>query len=334
MPAPFTLSVMTDLRPGLAAPDWRRHYAEFLDEVRLADRLGYRTIRIPESHGHDDGMMPDPLTALAAVAAVTRSIRLMTYAIPLALHRPREIVEQAAIVDLLSDGRVELGVGAGGPSDQFEAFGVSMSDRGKVAELAIPQIRRGLSSGFLDDGLDGRPIPVSPPPANRNVPIYYGGLSAAAVDRAVRLADGTIPYDYVEPDKRLPEFYGELLHPTLERHGRSLDDFFFSVGVGLWVTDDPDRDWHELIEPALAYRQRKYLEWAGSEDRLEGMTSHALRAGILIGTASDVADRLTAIRLDAPWHDLAFWYRLPGVPHAAAMEHLERVVGDLIPRLR
>lgn len=333
MAAPFTLSVMSDLRPGPTATDWRRHYAEFLEEARTADALGYRTIRIPESHGHDDGMMPDPLTVLAAVAPLTRTIRLMTYAIPLALHRPREIVEQAAIVDLLSGGRVELGVGAGGPSDQFEAFGVSMRGRGRIAEDAIPQLRRGFAEGLLDDGHDGRAIPVSPPPVTRTIPIYYGGLTATAVDRAVRLADGTIPYDYIEPDRRLPAFYADLLRPTLERYGRTLDAFFFSVGVVLWVTEDPDRDWHEVIEPALAYRQRKYLEWAGSEDRLEGMTSQASRHGILLGTADDVARRLVEIHRQAPWHDLAFWYRLPGVPHPAAMDHLDRVMTQLVPRL-
>lgn len=331
---PFTLSVMTDLRPGVVDPDWQRHYEQFLDEARLIDELGFRTIRVPETHGHDDGMMPAPLTVLAAAAAVTDAVKLMTYIIPLILHRPREIVEQAAIVDLISGGRLELGVGAGGASDQFEAYGVTTSNRGAAAEAAISLIRAGLDTGLIADGADGRGLPVSPPPAQSRVPIYYGGLTDAAVDRAVRLADGCLPYDYIDPEANVSAFYHDRLMPALARHGRSRTDFFCGVGVALWVADDPERDWATVIEPAMAYRQRKYLEWAaGEEAKLEGMTSQAERNGVIIGTPEDVARRVLDFHGRVPFDDLAFWYRLPGVGHEQAVAHLERVTRVLVPLL-
>jgi len=329
----FTLSIMTDMRPGPGCEDWVTHYDQCLEEIRFADSLGFRTVRIPESHGHDDGMAAAPLTVLAAVAAVTNTLRLMTYAIPLALHNPRMIAEQAAVVDLLSSGRLELGVGAGGRTAQFDVFGVSPSTRGRRAENALRALRTALTTGVLHDGKDGQPVPISPRPAQDNLPIYYGGLSSPAVHRAVRMADGCLPYDYIAPERNLPAFYAEKLIPALQHSGRDLSSFFFGVGVVLWATDDPERAWDTTIQPALAYRQQKYLEWSGHEDALEGMTSKALRQGVLVGTPEDLARRLRATHERAPWHDLAFWHRLPGVPHEDAMEHLELTSRRLIPLL-
>lgn len=331
---PFTISVMTDLRPGPGNTDWTRYYGEFVQEATAIDQLGYRTIRVPESHGHDDGMMPAPFVALAGISGVTQRVKLMTYVVPVPLHRSREIVEPASVLDLMSGGRLELGLGAGGPSDQFQALGVDPKMRGTLTESRLIEIRAGLDSGLLPDGPDGSSLPVSPPPSGR-VPIYYGGLSKAAIDRAVRLTDGCLPYDYIDPDANIPAFYNEQLLPALSTHNRSLESMFVGVGLVLWVSEDPDRDWDLILQPALEYRQAKYLEWAkGQEGGLQGMTSKALRQGVVLGTPDQVAERLRAMHAQAPFNDVAFWYRLPGVSHEDAMGNLERVMSELPPRLQ
>src|SRR6202044_3351630 len=76
--SPFALSVKTDLRPGVPSPDYPRHYAEVLEEVRLADQLGYRGVWTTEHHGQDDGYLAAQFPALAAFAAVTSRLRLGT----------------------------------------------------------------------------------------------------------------------------------------------------------------------------------------------------------------------------------------------------------------
>jgi alkanesulfonate monooxygenase SsuD/methylene tetrahydromethanopterin reductase-like flavin-dependent oxidoreductase (luciferase family) len=257
----------------------------------------------------------------------------MPYTIGLPLRQWREVVEQACFVDVLSGGRLELGVAVGDTPLQFEIFRVSMRDRARLTEAAIPFIRTGLVEGSLPDGLNGERVPVSPRPVQESVPIYVGGLAPPAVDRAVRLGDGCLLYDYVEPESVAPRFMEEVLGPALERHGRSLDNFFFGACFIVWVTDDPDRDWATIIEPALAWRQQGYLEMARSESKMRGMTSKALRAGIIIDTPEGAAKRLMATWQRAPWNDLALWHRLPGVTHETAMEHLERVAKKLMPLL-
>ena len=112
-PAPargFRLSIISDLRPKPGTMPSQRDYEEFLAEVALADALGYRAVRLIESHGHADGMLASPLTLLAGVAPITTRLRLTTYILPLPLYRWRRVIEDATIVDLVSGGRVELGV--------------------------------------------------------------------------------------------------------------------------------------------------------------------------------------------------------------------------------
>src|ERR1700745_3077475 len=104
---PMRVGLQLDLRnPPQWHKPWREFYAEAIDMVIEAERLGIDVIRIPEHHLWDDGYIPQPLTFLAALAARTTRIRLMTGISILPLHSPVEIAEQAALIDCISGGRV------------------------------------------------------------------------------------------------------------------------------------------------------------------------------------------------------------------------------------
>jgi hypothetical protein len=94
------------------------------------------------------------------------------------------------------------------------------------------------------------------------------------------------------------------------------------------LSDDPERDWHELYLPAFTYQQAKYTEWGGGDPagaEPERMEDH------FVGTPEDVAPRLVATWRRAPWHDVGFFFRPPGIPHERAMEQLELVQTRLLP---
>lgn len=328
---PFALSVWTDVRPDPANRDWRRRYEELLAEARLADRLGFRGFWTTEQHGVDDGYLPAQLAALAGVATVTSRLRLLTNVLLLPLYQWRQVVEQAVVVDLLSGGRLELGVGLGEFTREFELFAVDRRQRGALMEQAIPFLRQGLVEGHLPDGPGGALVPVTPRPVQPRLPILVGGHAPAAVDRAVRLGDGCLPVGTQQPEENLPRFWEEVLRPALDRHGRPLSDFRVVTGVVLWVTEDPDRDWELLLKPALAYQQRRYAEWAG--DPAVRAVREVRREDAFIDTPEGVARRLLATWRRMPWHELGFWYRLPGIPHERALAHLELVAQRLVPLL-
>lgn len=328
------LSIWTDVRPDAGQRDGRRRYAELLDEVRLADSLPFRCFCTTEQHGVDDGYLPAQLPLIAGLGTVTSRIRFMTSALLLLFHPWRNVVEEAIVADLLSGGRLELGVAGGGFEREFELFGVDIKHRAKLMEEALPFVRMGLTQGRLPDGPDDSFLPVLPAPAQPRVPIYLGGLAAPVMDRAARLADGVIPYDFMRPDEHFPTLWRERLQPALRQHGRSLDDFRFILCTSLWAAEDPERDWEEFYRPALEYQFGKYAEWGSARDSGYA-TPQTLghRGNLLVDTPENIARRLLAIRSEAPYHEVVFWYRFPGISHERAAAHLELVANRVAPLL-
>jgi len=100
-----------------------------VDHLASADALGYDSIRVNEHHFHQyGGLMPAVTTMLAALAQRTSHVRLGTSVVGVPLHHPLEIAEQLAMVDLMSNGRVDLGVGRGFVSHDYEVMGVTYPD--------------------------------------------------------------------------------------------------------------------------------------------------------------------------------------------------------------
>jgi alkanesulfonate monooxygenase SsuD/methylene tetrahydromethanopterin reductase-like flavin-dependent oxidoreductase (luciferase family) len=129
----------------------------------------------------------EPLTTLAAAAAVTQRVRLVTAVLLAPLHSNSALLaKQAATIDRLSQGRLVLGLGVGSRQDDFETSGVDLHRRGRIFEAQLDNMRRiwsGESRGFA-----GR---VGPEPCQAGGPrVLIGGGSEAAVRRAARYADG------------------------------------------------------------------------------------------------------------------------------------------------
>lgn len=335
LPAP-AVGVWTDVRPEPGETDGRRRYGELLDEVRLIDQLPYRTFCTTEQHGVDDGYLPAQLTMIAGLATITHRVRFLTNALILPLHPYRQVVEQALVADLLSGGRLALGVAAGGYAREFEIFDVEMKRRGAIMEERIPLLRQGLSDGTLPDGPGGSALPVLPPPHQEHLPIYLGGHAPKVIDRAARFADGVLPVDFFDPDVAFGKMWEETIAPAMSRHQRTLDDFRLTINVHLLASEDPERDFETFFRDALEYQFGKYTEWAGDRSKvgIESESDHPwVRERMLIDTPAEIARRLLAIREQLPFHEVVFWYRIPRIGHERALENLERVAKEVIPLL-
>src|ERR671937_1525282 len=129
MPRPATFGTWTELRPGLGRQPDPGFYAERLEEAVLTDQLGLAAVWGSEHHAVEDGHLSQQLPFLAAVAARTGRIRVGTGVLLLPLHRPRDVAEQAGVVDLVSGGRLLLGLGNGYAGQEFDAFGVERAAR-------------------------------------------------------------------------------------------------------------------------------------------------------------------------------------------------------------
>jgi alkanesulfonate monooxygenase SsuD/methylene tetrahydromethanopterin reductase-like flavin-dependent oxidoreductase (luciferase family) len=104
-------------------------YRDHMEEAVLAEELGFDNVWASEHHFSPDQWNPSPFVFLAAVAARTSRIRLGTYVLLLPLRNPVQVAEDAAVLDNISAGRLDLPVGVGSAAGEFEAFGIPVNER-------------------------------------------------------------------------------------------------------------------------------------------------------------------------------------------------------------
>ena len=182
----FSMQTHKDL-PGLTHRDL---YRNTLENVKLAEDVGFHSAWLSEHHFLEDGYCSSPLTMAAAMAASTSSIRLGTGALILTLHNPVRIAEDAATVDLISNGRFDLGVAIGYRKEEFEGFNIPINYRPSRIEEGIEILRRSWGNEpFTFEGkrFSFENIDVTPKPVQQPIPIYIGAFEEPAIRRAGRL---------------------------------------------------------------------------------------------------------------------------------------------------
>ena len=176
-----------------------------LDAVQ-AERQGFDGWGAPEHHFMYDGFMPFPLQALAAGAAGTSKIRLVTAAMLLTLYDPLEAAEHAASLDVLSNGRVTLGLGMGYRPMEFDGLGTAKRTRGARLTEAMEVLRLATSQDeFSYEGkhYSYRQVALHPRPVQRPIDMWFcGGTSIQGARRAGRAGAGywlaNSPFDHTE----------------------------------------------------------------------------------------------------------------------------------------
>ena len=200
----LTSPIVTAL-PGFNS-EWERTagITELVAVAEAADRLGFDhltcsehvavPVAIAEQRG---GTYWDPLATLSYLAARTTRIRLVTQVLVLGYHHPLEIAKRFGTLDLLSGGRLVLGVGVGSIEEEFALLGAEWTARGAVADDALAAIRGSLGQRlpehagphFRYSGVVVEPHAVQP-----RVPLWIGGHTARSLRRARELGDGWMPF--------------------------------------------------------------------------------------------------------------------------------------------
>lgn len=211
--------------------------AEITRVAELADRLGFHFLTCSEHVAMPPGIpspqLPqgrgtrywDPLATLSWLAARTQNIRLLTNVLVLGYHHPLAIAKRYGTLDLMSGGRVTLGLGVGTAEEEFRTLGAAFEDRGPRADDAIRALRASLSQKepeYHGEFHDFAGLVVDPCAVQRRVPLWVGGHSRRALRRAVTLADGWLPG---APDT-------ETLRTMLADHPDRPDDFEVVSGLG------------------------------------------------------------------------------------------------------
>jgi alkanesulfonate monooxygenase SsuD/methylene tetrahydromethanopterin reductase-like flavin-dependent oxidoreductase (luciferase family) len=314
-------------------------YAEALELASLSEELGFDSVWVSEHHFVDDGYLPSLLPMCAAIAARTSRVEIGTGLLLAPLHDPFRLAEDAVVVDLISGGRLILGMGVGWREEEFEALGVPMAERGARMERAI-EVLRGAWAGELVGTPGGASAAVTPTPGRSGgPPIWIGGFAERPIRRAGRLADGFMATE-VTPDELAQQVV--WARDERERSGRDPADLAISLHTPVFPWNGPDA-W-ERVAPYVRYISWKYDDMEGARGRVgpplpapppSPEEEAALRDSVLFGPPKEVAERIRGFE-QAAGGDLHFVGRLyfPGMDLGVQREVMRLFAEEVAPLLR
>lgn len=229
-------------------------YAAASEMSAWAEQHGCVAAVLCEHHCADDGYLPSPLLLAAAIASRTERL-LLNLVIILPFYDVARLAEDMSVLDHISSGRASYVFGIGYRQEEFDHFGLSLADRGRLADEKLALLRRLLSGEEVVN--DGRRMKVTPRPRTPWGPTtMWGGASVAAARRAGRyglglLANGVVPgmkEAYEEACRRHGHEPGFLLLPERD------------TATNVFVADDVDAAWDE-IGRYLLHDAMSYAEW-------------------------------------------------------------------------
>ncbi len=318
--------------------DWTELYSSTLRFVREAERLGFDQVWLTEHHFADDGYCPALMPVAAAIAAQTSTIRIGTKVLLMPFHDPLRLAEDAAVVDVISGGRLELGFAAGYRLEEFSGFGIDRSERAVRTREGVAALGQALTGDTFS--FDGRfhhydSARVVPPPVQTPVPIWMGARSPLAIKRAAAMGYHLALADF---DEDLCVDDCRVYDEALVEHGRDPDAFRVVSVTSLFVDEDPERA-RAVAAPHIRYQQDQYQRWFGeASDRQSNPFVHDqsddLPSGCLVGTPEAVLESIRAARARFPFTDFSFWTLLPGMAVDTALSSLELFAERVLPGLR
>ncbi|MFC4595072.1 LLM class flavin-dependent oxidoreductase [Sphingobium tyrosinilyticum] len=227
-----------------------------IEQVEWADKRGFHRVELTEHHGTPDNVNPSPLIMAAAMASRTSTIRFQPSAIILPLHDPIRIAEDCIMVDIVSNGRLDVTLGLGYMPAEFAMFGISLKDRARIMDSKLEALGHALKRESFE--YEGRKIRVTPCPAQDGGPaLFIGGGVRAAAHRAARFGDGYYPMtyrdDYVAEYRRVCAELGKAPGRVINGNGVTV----------IHIAEDPEQAWAELAPYAL-YENNAYAANAAS----------------------------------------------------------------------
>jgi putative FMN-dependent luciferase-like monooxygenase len=327
---PLRLGFFTRL---LDRTDAAERYRLAMAQIVHAEACGFNSAWVAQHHFHEDeGGLPAPFVFLSQVAARTTHIRLGTGIVTLPLELPVRVAEDAAVLDLMCGGRLEVGVGPGGNLSAYRAFNLDSDAR---TRLLIQHHR------VLIDAWAGRPLPggdrLYPPNPGLVDRVWQATFSVDGARRAGASGDGlmlsrTQPRPEGKPSLSLADIQNPMIDAYLEalppdRAPRIL------ASRTVFVVDDRGDALH-LAEIGLAHQQRRYAVM-GRAGFVEGMSVHDQIAAmdIHIGTPDDVIASLRADSVLSRATDLTVQSHSIDPPHPFILRSIELVAETVAPAL-
>jgi alkanesulfonate monooxygenase SsuD/methylene tetrahydromethanopterin reductase-like flavin-dependent oxidoreductase (luciferase family) len=277
---------------------------------RWADEKGGLLVSLAEHHGSADGYLPSPLVLAAAIAACTSSLNIAINALIAPLHDPLRLAEDAAVVDLVSGGRLTVTIAGGYVQDEFDMFAADIHARPARVRETVATLKAAWTGEPFEHR--GRTVQVHPTPAQPGGPaVLLGGTSEGAARRAARIADGFVPTE--------PEYWDFYRDECLKLAKPDPGPGMTNTAAVVVLAEDPDAAWPQLA-PFFLHETNTYGAW---QARAEVDPSYRPMASIEDLRASG---RYRVLTPDAYAGELA-------TQGEAALEVMHPMVGGIPPDL-
>jgi alkanesulfonate monooxygenase SsuD/methylene tetrahydromethanopterin reductase-like flavin-dependent oxidoreductase (luciferase family) len=309
-------------------------YEELLTLARAIDDAGLDSAWVSEHHFADDGYLSGTMPTLGAIAAETESIELGTCIALAPLYDPVRLAEDAATVDLISDGRLTLGLSIGYRDVEFENFGVPKKERVGRTRETVSLLREAWGDDPIESEYEYHAIQpgtsITPKPTGEQPTIMLGGKAKSAVRRAARIGDGWCAPSSLSIgglQKRV-----EDIHSVREEEG--LDGDFTTYVLQHGFIGDSREDAWERMRDGYLYLQRRYAEWFSGEsiDELSPERVEELKEQAIFGTPEQVIEELETYR-EAVGDDIHFIFRTyhPGIGTDEMVQCIDRLGDEVVP---
>lgn len=328
----FGLFGSAQARRGLPDVDSGQGFREYVDYAIEAEALGYVSIFVVEHHFTGYGQVSASLNLLTWIAAKTKTLRVGTAVMVLPWHNPVLLAEQAATLDLLSEGRLDFGVGKGYRHNEFASFRIPMGEADARFEEAMGLIIKSWTSDqrFSHHGKYWQfdDIIVEPPPRQRpHPPVWMGAGSPGSIAKVAKRGFNVM-FDQFATIETIGERLEHYKRACAEA-GRPFEPMEVAVARAIYVAKNA-ADTQEALDQRLAAQQRTHAlaQAPDGSNKSSMMTFADLRSAsdesALFGTPDQIAEKLERLR------KLGVQHILINNPNQAG-ESLRRFAREVMP---
>jgi probable F420-dependent oxidoreductase len=328
-----------------AGINMQRRWQEVIEAAVLAEQCGFDGVFLPEHHFMPSGFCSSPLVALASIAARTQKLHLGTSVVVLPCYHPLKLAEDAAHVDLLSGGRLILGVGMGSIEQELRTFRISREEQVSRYEEAAEVLRRAWSEeefSFSGQHFQFERVRVTPSPVQKpGPPIWMAGMTEAGIRRAGRMGFPWIA-GLLHNRNVLSHWY-DLYRNTCTAHGHTPTLAVIRDG---WVAEDRaalESEWWSLVQKEH-WRFRGGLPswigqldpWLSSLSTIEEFTLEGHRCDrLMAGTPDEVIEMIQSFAQALPIEYLIVRLRLINGPSHDGILRCVQLFGEkVLPAVR
>jgi alkanesulfonate monooxygenase SsuD/methylene tetrahydromethanopterin reductase-like flavin-dependent oxidoreductase (luciferase family) len=311
-------------------------YAEMLAQAEACDRAGFDSIWLTEHHFTDDGYLPSMMPAAAAIAARTQRVTIGTFVLLAPFQHPLKLAEDVAVVDVISGGRIRLGIGQGYRQEEFDGFGVPRQQRlGRTLEtLEILKLAwKGERFDFRGKYFNFNDVRILPAPVSRPYPELLWGVGAPKAIRRAAALD--LSFACVGGRAEVGIYLD-----ALKANGKDPSHYSIVNNRALYVADSEEQAWADTRE-ALMYQAELYGKWlktaqtqdGGNGEVLIRPDAERLRRTSVLGSPEQVRKRLEEIIEATPMTELVIAMQLPGLDPKKTRRSLELFSTEILPAL-